>query len=300
MTLDQVRSLVSRLARDRAVFSTLLLASSVGILAPRAPAQESRALRSLGNLPVSFIENQGQVDAQVRYVARRGGMTAYFTRDAFVLQLVRKEGRARFAHQSRRAPSHPACAETITGANVFLSFEGASDEVAMEGVDILPGHFNYFLGNDPARWRANVPGYSSIRYRGLYRGIDVVVKEHRGHLEYDLILEPGADLDRVAIRCEGAEHLRLDNRGALIIETTAGPSSNGSPTRTRSRARASGSPWTARSAFWVTCASASRSRDVEKSFRSSWIPAWCRPRSSADSTGMGPPPSRWILAARPS
>src|SRR5262245_6559980 len=136
MNLDQVRSLVSRLALDRAVFSTLLLVSSAAILAPRAPAQESRAFRSFGNLPVSFIENQGQVDAQVRFVARRGAMTAYFTREAFVLQLLRRDGKASFSHESRRPPSDPGCAETITGANVFLSFEGASNQVTIEGVDV--------------------------------------------------------------------------------------------------------------------------------------------------------------------
>jgi hypothetical protein len=32
---------------------------------------------------------------------------------------------------------------------------------------------NYFIGNDPSKWQANVPTYGSVLYRDLYPGIDL-------------------------------------------------------------------------------------------------------------------------------
>src|SRR5262249_40064587 len=63
----------------------------------RVPPNTHRALSSdppaqpFGALPLTFIENQGQLDGQVLFVARRGAMTAYFTRSAFVLRVERRE-----------------------------------------------------------------------------------------------------------------------------------------------------------------------------------------------------------------
>ncbi len=38
------------------------------------------------------------------------------------------------------------------------------------GADQLPGTANYFIGNDPAKWRANVPTYGRVKYTGVYPG----------------------------------------------------------------------------------------------------------------------------------
>ncbi|MFO0981483.1 MAG: SBBP repeat-containing protein [Planctomycetota bacterium] len=87
----------------------------------------------------------------------------------------------------------------------------------------LPGRFNYFRGNEPSKWRTGVRGYRLIRYHDLYPGVDVEVKEgDLGRLEYDLILEPGANLDQVSVRCAGADSLSLDENSALIVRTSAG------------------------------------------------------------------------------
>jgi hypothetical protein len=181
----------------------------------------SSALTTLGRVPLAFVENRGQFDARACFVARRGGMTAYFTREGFVLQLVSR-GPERHSPMDLRCRPESSADADVCGASVFLTFVGASNDVVVQGVGALQGRYNYFLGNDPSRWRANVPAYASIRYRGLYPGVDVEIEEHESRLEYDLTLEPGADLDQVVIRCEGAEALHLDESGALVLETATG------------------------------------------------------------------------------
>ncbi|MEW6744914.1 MAG: SBBP repeat-containing protein [Planctomycetota bacterium] len=180
----------------------------------------SSVLESFGRLPLAFIENRGQLDGRVAFSARQGGLRAYFTNDAIVLQLG---GHRRAPSPATRRKGLAELEEKIEGANVFLTFEGASPDVVIEGCDELQGKYNYFLGSDPSKWRTNVASYESIRYRGLYPGVDMVVRDHDGRLEYDLILEPGADLDTIEVACEGADSMRVGEGGALILETAAGP-----------------------------------------------------------------------------
>ena len=60
-------------------------------------------------------------------------------------------------------------------------------------------------------------------YEGLYRGIDLHLRQQDGHLEYDLLCAPGADLLEAVVEVEGADGLRVDEDGSLVIETALGP-----------------------------------------------------------------------------
>jgi hypothetical protein len=55
-------------------------------------------------------------------------------------------------------------------------------------VDQLPGTSNYFIGNDPAKWRTNVPTYAKVKYEEIYSGIDLVYYGNQRQLEYDFIV----------------------------------------------------------------------------------------------------------------
>ncbi|MEW6741290.1 MAG: hypothetical protein AB1486_00910 [Planctomycetota bacterium] len=189
-------------------------------------AMRSSVLGAVSRLPLAFVENRGQLDDRVTFATRQGGLQAFFTEAAIVLQLVSQ------APSPRPAPAPMATPEGedgTAGACVFLVFEGASPEVAVKGCDPLPGRYNYLLGGDPSKWRTNVPAYASIRYRGLYPGVDMVVRDHDSRLEYDLILAPGGNLDLIAVRCEGNESLHLGDDGVLMIETAAGPVEQSKP-----------------------------------------------------------------------
>jgi hypothetical protein len=68
-----------------------------------------------------------------------------------------------------------------------------------------------------------VRGYGSVRYEGLYPGVELLVREGDSNLEYDLVLAPGADLSAVTVRVEGAEGgLRIEEEGTLVASTSLG------------------------------------------------------------------------------
>ena len=164
-----------------------------------APAQ-ARAALQLSKLPLDFIENRGQWETPTKFAAQKGAMAAAFEPDAIRL-LIGKD----------------------RPISLGLIFERASKDAGLVGEGKRSGNYNYFIGNDPKKWQAQVAAYSSVLYRGLYDGIDVRVREQTGQLEYELLLAPGANLEKAVIRVEGALGIELADDGALILKTPAGP-----------------------------------------------------------------------------
>ena len=179
-----------------AVLATML---SAGAVRESFTAATTAQAPSFADLPLDFVANRGQSDAAIRFIAYRGTSSARFEQDAFTVYVGGK----------RPAP-------------LTLRFEGAAQGTAVIGERKRRGVYNFFIGDDPRRWRAGVPAYGALRYEGLYTGIDMRVRQGTGQLEYDLLLEPGARLDRVRIRAEGASALTLDDDGALLVRTPRG------------------------------------------------------------------------------
>src|SRR4030095_1710733 len=131
-------------------------------------------LRSLlSSVPLHFERNDGQADPEVRFLARGSGYGLYLTPEEAVLALVSKDN------------PHPEV--------VRWRLVGANRAAPVSGEDLLPGKANYLVGNDPSRWRRDVPLYGRVLYAGVYPGISLSYYGDQRHLEYDLELEPGAD-----------------------------------------------------------------------------------------------------------
>jgi uncharacterized protein (TIGR03437 family) len=111
-----------------------------------------------------------------------------------------------------------------------MQVAGGNQESVGEGLERLPGESNYYFGNDPEKWRRNVPHFARVRFDDVYPGIDVVYYDaarKQGSnadqlLEYDFIVEPGADPDRIRLRFEGIDEVSVDEGGALRLRTPAG------------------------------------------------------------------------------
>jgi len=89
------------------------------------------------------------------------------------------------------------------------------------GIDELPGTSNYFIGNDPGKWRTNIPTYARVKHEGIYSGIDLVYYGNQQQLEYDFVVRPEADPQAIRLRIEGAKRLRRE-QGDVVMTTAAG------------------------------------------------------------------------------
>ncbi len=79
----------------------------------------------------------------------------------------------------------------------------------LTGLEKLPGKSNYFIGNDPKKWRTNVSRYSRVKYQEVYPGIDLIFYGKQGQLEFDFVLAPGADPKVIELSFGGADRLEV-------------------------------------------------------------------------------------------
>jgi hypothetical protein len=171
---------------------------------PRVRASVSAAVARprYEQLPLAFEPAGGESDGDAKFVARGNGYALFLTPSEAVLALGGKHSKGSAALRLK-----------MVGANAMPSF-AASDE--------LPGKSNYFIGNSPAKWRTNVPNYRKVTERGVYDGVDVVYYGNQRRLEYDFAVSPGANPNVIQIAFQGAESLRIDPAGDLVISVTGG------------------------------------------------------------------------------
>jgi hypothetical protein len=156
-------------------------------------------------LPLSFEPNRGQTGAPVKFLARGLGYTLFLTSDEAVLAL----------QASARAGAGKA-------AVVRLKLVGAAGEARVSGERELAGRSNYFLGKDPRGWHTDVATYAQVRYREVYRGIDLVYYGRQGRLEYDFVVGPGGRTRQIRLGIEGAGSMRVEGEGDLVLAVGEG------------------------------------------------------------------------------
>jgi hypothetical protein len=173
-----------------------MIFGAVSVLAA-APAAGSlpTAARALDSIPAWFEPNQGLQGAEVKYYSRGAGYTVFLEESGAVLSLVNE----------------------TTPASLRIVLVGGNPTPAIEAVDRQASRTDYLLGNQPSAWKRNVPHFARVRYRNSYPGIDMVYFSAGKKLEYDFVVSPGADPSLIRLRFGGADSIRLDETGALVI-----------------------------------------------------------------------------------
>ncbi|HEV3074439.1 MAG TPA: SBBP repeat-containing protein [Thermoanaerobaculia bacterium] len=208
----------SRYAASVTVASALAMSGAAfGAAAPATPPPlSSVATNLLAGLPQSFEANAGQAGSEVEFLCRGAGSTLLLSHGDAILAPHREGNRIirlRLAGKAR----HPLG-------------EGRLRQTAVT---------NYLLGADHRQWHTDIPNYGEVRYRGVYRGIDLIYRggDHR-HFEYDFVVAPGADLRQIRLAFENApsgdrggppssasltgEAIHLGPHGELIVPSADG------------------------------------------------------------------------------
>ena len=180
-------------------------------------ATKARIVEVYGKLPLSFEANHGQTDGLVKYVARGRGYTLFLTPTEAVL-VLKNQPLAVSDQQSARTDQTKNPSQTA----LRMQLVGANPHPKIAGLDKLPGKSNYFIGNDPKKWRTNVPNYARVRYQNVFPGVDLVYYGKQRQLEYDFVIAPGADPTAITLAFEGADKLEIDDRGNLVLQIPHG------------------------------------------------------------------------------
>ncbi len=154
-------------------------------------------------MPLHFEANFGQTDSKVDYIGRSPEYTVFVASDEVVFNLP------------------PAAAQDSYSVLRMQLVGGNPNVPATEGKP-YDGKVNYFLGSDPSQWFTCVPTMGQVSYANVYEGIDVVYYANGSQLEYDFIVNPGADPGDIAVKFDGAERLEVEADGDLVLDTGLG------------------------------------------------------------------------------
>jgi hypothetical protein len=217
-----------------AIFGVLLLraaaspAQGAGGEAVISPAED------YGKLPLTFEASRGPWSGEVKFAARGNGYTVFLSPTEMVLALQSGQSavdsRRLFPQSGISGPlprtnvSGPRRMETrnweiekrqskienpkseianpLPPVILRMKLAGANPAAKVTGLDKLPGKSNYFIGNDPKQWRANVPNYARVKYEQILPGIDLVFYGNQRQLEFDFVIAPGVDPGAIRLAIE--------------------------------------------------------------------------------------------------
>lgn len=167
--------------------------------APANPADVKLSVtENYGKLPLGFESNVGQSAKAVKFLSRGNGYTMFLTATEAVFSLrptTKKKSRAVWR----------------------LQLAGANQNATVEGRESAPGKVNYMIGNDRNQWHTGVPTFRKVHYGDVWPGVDMVWYGTQNQLEYDFVIKPGSDPAQVRLSFAGADSLRIDKSGDLVV-----------------------------------------------------------------------------------
>ncbi len=187
--------------------SALILFATVAVLGLASPGVASpppagAADSALGKLPLSFIENRGQVDARADYYLPGKDTSVFFTGDGLRMSLAGQ------GIIERRY-------------DLGLDFVGARPDARPAGREKTPTKISYFKGAR-SDWKTGLSTYSKLVYRDLWPGIDLIYSGTGNRLKYSFLVKPGADPAAIQLAWQGATGTKLSRDGQLEVSTPAG------------------------------------------------------------------------------
>jgi hypothetical protein len=115
-------------------------------------------------------------------------------------------------------------------AKTLFSPKSKAKRVKPEARGELEGKVNYFIGNDPAWWRTNIPTFQEVVYPEVYPGIDLVYSGNQRRLKYTFYIQPGSNPNQIQMIYDGIEGVWIDEAtGELVIQTEWGEMRDAKP-----------------------------------------------------------------------
>ena len=152
--------------------------------------------------PLSFELNQGQTYSSIDYIARGDGYSLFLDQDQALLALNGSDG---------------------TIDSLKMSLIGSNSDAEVSGLDARLTRSNYLIGNNQSEWITEVPHFGRIEYSDVYAGIDLAYYgTSSNQIEYDFIVAPRTDPERIRLQFSGVNALTLDDDGNLVLQVNSG------------------------------------------------------------------------------
>lgn len=175
-----------------------------------------------------FTENKGQWDARALFLQSSPGKDVWVTRNGFTIDLYRLEMNQSSAKADSVEGADASKPASIglgdmrrVGHVVRINYVGAGKSATSEGTGALPTVIDYLKPRGDQHW-FRTKAYKEAYVNNLYPGIHLRNYTDGGAFRFDLLVMPGANPGQVRMDVQGADSLRVDDKGSLVITTTVG------------------------------------------------------------------------------
>jgi hypothetical protein len=103
-----------------------------------------------------------------------------------------------------------------------LSILDHNEEAYIQKQQESASYTNYYLGNDPLKWKSKVHDYKELVYKNIYKGVDLHLYSEENKLKFDWVLDAGIDPKTIVFKYEGIDGLSLSKEGNLELRTNVG------------------------------------------------------------------------------
>lgn len=199
-------------------------------------SETKRAQRLVANLPLYFIENQGQLDRRAAYYVHGRDKVIYFTARGLTVVLHSQRPQAAAVSQITAVVSANDDPAPVAAARwaLQLDFVDADPAVRPSGENPSTALMSYFKGR-PEQWQPAVKTFSRLVYSDLWPGIDLVFTGVANQLKYLFVVKPGADPSVIKLRYRGADSVAINRAGQLAVRTPLGDLNDDKPTAYQER-----------------------------------------------------------------
>lgn len=182
---------------------------------------------------IEFVQNKGQWDSRVTYKGNVSNGAFFLREKGFTVLQYNPEDFAnfqRFIHgQSPDGGLVKPGDKGILRSHAYnVDFIGASSAVQSVPDKVIPAYNNYIIGNDPSKWQGECRIYQAVTLKDVYPNIDVRYYTNNGFLKYDIVVKPGGDVSKIALKYDGVDGLEVKNK-ELLVSTSVGKLRESSP-----------------------------------------------------------------------
>jgi gliding motility-associated-like protein len=175
---------------------------------------------------IEFIENKGQWDHKVLFMGKVSAGAFFVHKDGFTVLQHNPEDWDRlheFTHNKGGGENlRTANTDMVVRSHAYtVDFVGSNPKAQVIADKPLITYNNFFIGEDPSQWAANCKTYQGITIKDIYPNVDVRYYSDRGTMKYDLIVNPGGDISKIALKYKGVNKLEVKNK-ELVIGTSVG------------------------------------------------------------------------------
>lgn len=185
---------------------------------------------SIPNVPLSFIENKGQITDQnhnlrtdIDYKLDAQGLNIFFGDGQIHYQWSKESGTKEIPVPQNAG--HKLQYHTYDMYRMDVTLVGANKNAQAVKEDQQQYEEHYYL---PGCNGATAHTFGKVTYKEVYPGIDWVLYTQNGGLKYDFIVHPGADPSLIKLKYEGATSLQLLD-GSISAITPMGKVSEQKP-----------------------------------------------------------------------